>query len=176
MYAYVGNDPVNWVDPWGLAAIPLFVPPPAIGGGNPVGLSPTQWQDFKDDMSSIFNPMSDGNDDSGDGDSGGSCDGGGGDGDGGGDGGDGGNNKPKVPFSVNKKGDSGSKAPGPGKTGRKINQKRFEKIQKEIEALKKVKDGPLTRAERREVRRKLKALRKDLHKSEPHARKGQGYR
>jgi len=55
LYGYVGNDPVNWIDPEGLAIAVPVPGAPAIGGGGTTILTPGQWQDLKDDLNRLKN-------------------------------------------------------------------------------------------------------------------------
>ncbi len=42
------QDPVSWIDPWGLAAVAVPVTPPAVPGGQSGTLTSSQWSDMKD--------------------------------------------------------------------------------------------------------------------------------
>ena len=59
LYAYVGNDPGNAVDPWGLQAIPFPIPvPPAPGCPTSTQMTPELWGQMQRDISQFFTPWS----------------------------------------------------------------------------------------------------------------------
>jgi RHS repeat-associated protein len=63
---------------------------------------------------------------------------------------------------------------GGGKTGRKINEKRAQKLMEQIEEAKKEKKEAKTKKEKQRIQKKIDHFRRSLKKSEEHARKKQG--
>jgi RHS repeat-associated protein len=72
-----------------------------------------------------------------------------------------------------KKGDD-KNVKGGGKTGRKINEKRAQKLKEQIEEAKKEKASAKTKKEKQKIQKKIDHFRRSLKKSEEHARKSQG--
>ncbi len=64
---------------------------------------------------------------------------------------------------------------GGGKTGRKINTNRQQVAEQKIQELKQQKANAATKAEKRGIQRQIDHQRRNLQKSEEHARRGQGF-
>jgi hypothetical protein len=56
LYAYVGGDPINWIDPDGLIAVPWFPPPPV--GGTPGTVKPMPAPDIGGWLEDHYDPNS----------------------------------------------------------------------------------------------------------------------